>query len=160
MQKTLNTTTIADLEKQLRYISHILKQKGREILNQYPITPPQFIALQWLLEEGDLTIGDLSKKLYLAFSTTTDLIDRMEKNELVKRVRDPEDRRVVRIHLLDKGKTIIDEVIVKRQQYLEEVLYQFSKDEITMLQSMLNKLYDEMDHYQQISMTKTEKKGE
>nr|WP_302328513.1 MarR family transcriptional regulator [Salirhabdus salicampi] len=156
----MNTTTIADLEKQLRYISHILKQKGREILNQYPITPPQFIALQWLLEEGDLTIGDLSKKLYLAFSTTTDLIDRMEKNELVKRVRDPEDRRVVRIHLLDKGKTIIDEVIVKRQQYLEEVLYQFSKDEITMLQSMLNKLYDEMDHYQQISMTKTEKKGE
>lgn len=48
--------------KSLRYISHIVKQRGREILNNYPITPPQFIALQWLRELGDLTIGELSKK--------------------------------------------------------------------------------------------------
>lgn len=90
-----------------------MKQKGREIVSDYAITPPQFVALQWLEELGDITIGELSNRLYLAFSTTTDLVDRMEKNELVKRVRDENDRRVVVVHLLEKGERIIQEVIEK-----------------------------------------------
>ncbi len=146
---TVPETTIADIEKKLRYISGIIKQKGREILNQYPITPPQFIALQWLLETGDMTIGELSNKMYLACSTTTDLIDRMEKNELVERVRDPKDRRVVRIHLLEKGESIIHEVIYKRQAYLEHVLRSFSGEHIDMLRVLLNDMHEEMMDVQQ-----------
>ena len=110
----------------------------------YKITPAQFIALQWLFEEGDMTIGDLSTKMFLAFSTTTDLIDRMEKRELVRRVRDDKDRRVVRIHLLEEGKRIIEEVIKKRQRYLNEVLLSFSDSEIASLRENLTKLHQEM----------------
>jgi len=135
---------IANIEKDLRYISGIIKQKGREMLSHYKITPPQFVALQWLFEDGDMTIGELSNKMYLACSTTTDLVDRMEKNLLVERVKDPSDRRVVRIHLLEEGKRIIDEVIKKRQVYLEEILKNFSIEETLLLQSSLSKLHQEM----------------
>lgn len=140
-------TIIADLEKHLRYISGLIKRKGRAILSDYSITPPQFAVLQWLLDSGDMTIGELSNKMYLACSTMTDLIDRMEKKDLVKRVKDAKDRRVVRIQLLDKGKNIIDEVIKKRQGYLEEVLINFSIDEILMLREQLEKLYNEMARF-------------
>ncbi|HEY4531873.1 MAG TPA: MarR family transcriptional regulator [Kurthia sp.] len=139
-----NRPEIAILEKELRHISAIIKQKGREILNNYTITPPQFIALQWLDELGDMTIGDLSNKMYLAFSTTTDLIDRMEKNNLVQRIRDEEDRRVVRIHLLSEGKKIIKEVIEMRQMYLGDIVSDFEKDEIETLSILLQKLYVRM----------------
>ncbi|RDI44193.1 MarR family winged helix-turn-helix transcriptional regulator [Falsibacillus pallidus] len=139
-----NLDVVADIEKDLRYISAIIKQKGREILSNYTITPPQFVALQWLFEDGDMTIGDLSNKMFLACSTTTDLVDRMEKNELVMRVKDPNDRRVVRIHLLDEGKRIIDEVIRKRQIYLNELLQNFSSDEVLNLKDNLVKLHHEM----------------
>lgn len=135
---------VANIEKELRYISGIIKQKGREILSNYTITPPQFLALQWLFEDGDMTIGELSNKMYLACSTTTDLVDRMEKNHLVMRVKDHNDRRVVRIHLLDEGKRIIDEVIKKRQAYLNEVLKNFSNQDIQNLQSNLTKLHHDM----------------
>jgi len=135
---------IANIEKDLRYISGIIKQKGREMLSQYKITPPQFVALQWLFEDGDMTIGELSNKMYLACSTTTDLVDRMEKNVLVERVKDPSDRRVVRIHLLEEGKRIIDEVIKKRQAYLDEMLKNYTMDQILLLQSSLSKLHQEM----------------
>ncbi|MCH6267761.1 MULTISPECIES: MarR family winged helix-turn-helix transcriptional regulator [Neobacillus] len=135
---------VANIEKELRYISGIIKQKGREMLSNYKITPPQFVALQWLFEDGDMTIGELSTKMYLACSTTTDLVDRMEKNLLVERVKDTNDRRVVRIHLLEEGKRIIDEVIKKRQVYLEEVLKNFNKEEIQLLQNNLIKLHQEM----------------
>nr|WP_010651077.1 MarR family transcriptional regulator [Oceanobacillus massiliensis] len=144
MEKDATMESINKMEKRLRYISGIIKQNGRKILNNYPITSPQFVALQWLLEEGDLTIGELSNKISLAFSTTTDLVDRMERNELVERVRDTNDRRVVRIHLLDKGKIIIREVIKKRQEYLGEVLSRFSDEEKDSLNHLLDFLYDEM----------------
>lgn len=133
----LDEKAVAELEKLLRYIAVILKQRGREILTQYPITPPQFVALQWLLEEGDLTIGELSNKMYLACSTTTDLVDRMERNGLVARVKDRHDRRVVRIHLLKEGERIIEEVIKKRQHDLAQVLQSFSDEEIVFLEKCL-----------------------
>ncbi|MCY7563727.1 MarR family transcriptional regulator [Bacillus safensis] len=134
---------VAEIEKSLRHIAAIIKQKGREILNQYTITPPQFIGLQWLYEFGDMTIGELSQKMYLACSTTTDLIDRMEKSELVERVKDPSDRRVVRIHLLPEGERIIQEVIAKRQEYVSELLEAFSEEAIVFNQS-LTKLQQQM----------------
>ncbi|ANU11341.1 MarR family transcriptional regulator [Planococcus antarcticus DSM 14505] len=135
---------IAFMEKELRYISGIIKQKGREILNSYTITPPQFVALQWLFEHGDMTIGDLSNKMYLAFSTTTDLVDRMEKNELVVRIREEQDRRVVRIKLLKEGERVIEEVIQKRQEYLKTVLADFTKDEAEQFGALLEKLHTNM----------------
>jgi len=141
----ISAETIANLEKRLRYISGLIKQNGRKILNHYPITSPQFIALQFLIEE-DLTIGELSNKNGLAFSTTTDLVDRLEKNKLVERVRDTNDRRVVRIHILSKGRTIIEEVIGKRQEYLGDILENFSKDQTESLNEMLTFLYEEMQH--------------
>lgn len=140
----VNEQTVVDLEKALRHISGIIKQKGREILNDYAITPPQFVVLQWLWENGDLTIGELSNKIYLACSTTTDLIDRMEKKELVMRVKDPKDRRVVRIHLLKEGERIIEEVIYKRQNYLKGRLVNFNEDELSVLEKALIKLQHDM----------------
>ncbi|MDQ0215426.1 DNA-binding MarR family transcriptional regulator [Oikeobacillus pervagus] len=139
---TLNC--VADIEKDLRYIACIIKQKGREILNQYKITPPQFIALQWLFEDGDMTIGELSSKMYLACSTMTDLIDRMEKNQLVARMKDSQDRRVVRIQLLEEGERIIDEVIQKRQLFVQQTLSDFNDTEIMSLKNNLMKMHQEM----------------
>src|SRR5699024_459410 len=139
-----NMDEVARMEKELRYIAAIIKHNGRKILKNYTITPPQFIALQWLFEHGDMTIADLSQKMFLAFSTTTDLVDRMEKNDLVKRIRDEKDRRVVRIKLLEEGKRVIEEVIDKRRLYLNSVLSDFTEDEVGELSQLLSKLHEEM----------------
>ena len=138
------SSEVASMEKDLRYIAAIIKQQGRRILSNYTITPPQFIALQWLFEHGDMTIGDLSNRMFLAFSTTTDLVDRMEKNNLVKRVRDEQDRRVVRIHLLSEGERVIEEVIDKRRVYLDMVLEDFDEQQVKSFSDLLSKLHQEM----------------
>ncbi|WP_235728348.1 MarR family winged helix-turn-helix transcriptional regulator [Kurthia senegalensis] len=138
------TASIDAIEKDLRHIAGIIKQKGREILSNYTITPPQFIALQWLDELGDMTIGELSNKMYLAFSTTTDLIDRMEQKDLVIRERDTKDRRVVRVQLLEKGEKIIKEVVEQRQRYLKDVVDDFGHEDILALSKYLSKMHQEM----------------
>ena len=67
MENEVTETHIAESEKRLRYISALIKKNGRKILTNYPITSSQFIALQWITEVGDITIGELSKKIGLAF---------------------------------------------------------------------------------------------
>ncbi|MDY0396903.1 MarR family winged helix-turn-helix transcriptional regulator [Virgibacillus halophilus] len=138
------TDLIPILEKRIRHISGAIKQSGRKILKNYPITSPQFIALQWIIEEDNLTIGELSNKISLAFSTTTDLVDRLEKNGLVQRTKDESDRRVVRIIPLEKGKAIINEVIEKRREYLGEVIGSFTTEQAEALDELLEQLYERM----------------
>ncbi|SDW24009.1 DNA-binding transcriptional regulator, MarR family [Marininema mesophilum] len=135
---------VMEIERFVREISVVIKRKGREILNEFPITPPQFTALLWLNEQGDMTIGELSQKMFLACSTMTDLVDRMEKNGVVERVRDEKDRRVVRIHLLDKGTSIIMEVMEARQNYLSEMLSHLPEDEVKEMAKHLGTLHREM----------------
>ncbi|WP_069649178.1 MarR family winged helix-turn-helix transcriptional regulator [Caloranaerobacter ferrireducens] len=133
------------IEKYLRKVDCIIKKKGREILKDYNITGPQFNALQYLIREGNLTIGELSEKMALAYSTITDLVDRMEKNDLVIRVRDDKDRRVVRIKVLDKGFEILNKVLNRRIDYLEEKLNSFTEEEKQFLVKSLKKLYIAME---------------
>lgn len=140
-----NKNNVEAIEKYLRKIDCIIKKKGREILKDYNITGPQFNALQYLIRDGNLTIGELSEKMALAYSTITDLVDRMEKNNLVIRVRDDKDRRVVRIKVLDKGFEILQKVLIKRIEYLEEMLNSFTEDEKQFLVKSLKKLYIVME---------------
>ncbi|TXL62584.1 MarR family transcriptional regulator [Cerasibacillus terrae] len=137
---------VADLEKQLRRISGLIKQRGRKILTNYPITPSQFIALQWIVEEKNITIGELAQKIGLAFSTTTDLVNRMEANGLVRRVKDEQDKRVVRIHTLEKGNLLIKEVIAVRREYLNDILQSFSYEQTNDLNQLLTLLYGTMQN--------------
>jgi DNA-binding MarR family transcriptional regulator len=117
----MNERTVR-IEENLRRVCYKIKKKGREILNDVEITPPQFDALQHLIHEENLTIGELSTKMFLACSTVTDLLDRMERNELVKRVKDENDRRIVRIVVLDKGHDLIKGVMANRINYVESII--------------------------------------
>ncbi|MGE5673069.1 MAG: MarR family winged helix-turn-helix transcriptional regulator [Mycobacterium leprae] len=113
---------VAEIEELLRSVSTILKKRGRDILSNFDITPPQFDALLVLREYGELTMGELCQKMYLACSTATDLIDRMERNGLIERVRDTADRRVIRLRVLPKGASVIEDLMAARRNYLGTIL--------------------------------------
>lgn len=135
---------VEEIESLIRKVSFVIKCRGRDILNDFEITPPQFSALLLLSEHGDMTIGELGNKMYLASSTATDLIDRMERNSLVGRVRDENDRRVVRLHMTDKGKQMILEVVDSRKRYLDDILTLVEKEDQQKLVGSLTKIHDLM----------------
>lgn len=113
---------VVEIEELLRTVGTILKKRGRDILSNFNITPPQLDALLVLNENGELTMGELCQRMFLACSTATDLIDRMERNQLIERMRDTSDRRVIRLRLLNKGRQIIGEVLEARRSYLSGIL--------------------------------------
>lgn len=144
MNEIVNCDKVANIEKYLRKVDYIIRRKGREILSDLNITVPQFTALQILINIGDMTIGELSQKMALACSTITDLIDRMEKSELVVRKKDEKDKRVVRIEVLPKGYDILEQVLNKRIKFLEDKIKSFSEDEKSSLEKGLEALYEAM----------------
>lgn len=141
MNERTNCDNVANIEKYLRKVDYIIRRKGREILSDFNITVPQFSALQILINRGDMTIGELSQSMALACSTITDLIDRMEKSELVVRKRDEKDKRVVRVEVLPKGYNILEQVLNKRIKFLENKLTGFSDEEKLRLDKGLETLY-------------------
>lgn len=136
---------VEQIEKYLRKIDYIVRKKGREILNDFSITVPQFTALQILINNGNMTIGELSQRMALACSTITDLIDRMEKTGLVIRKKDDKDKRVVRVDVLPKGYDILEKVLEKRRVFLASKLEDFSNDDKETLNKVLEELYKAMD---------------
>ncbi|WP_310444976.1 MarR family transcriptional regulator [Tissierella sp.] len=137
---------IANIEKYLRKTDYIIRRKGREILADFNITGPQFTALQILINQGTMTIGELSQKMALACSTITDLIDRMEKSELVIRKKDEKDKRVVRVEVLNKGHVILEKVLSARIEFLSGKLSNFSDEDKNKLNIGLKALYEAMNN--------------
>jgi DNA-binding MarR family transcriptional regulator len=67
------------------------------------LSAPQVHTLLAMGHEGPLTMGELSRRVAVTEKTTTGLVDRLERDRLVLRLRDAADRRVVRVKLTARG---------------------------------------------------------
>jgi DNA-binding MarR family transcriptional regulator len=62
-------------------------------------------ALRHLAEANEpLALGQLAEKIACVKSNVTQLVDRLEADQLVRRVPDPSDRRSVRAEITDEGR--------------------------------------------------------
>ncbi|CAA7599513.1 MarR-type HTH domain protein [Acididesulfobacillus acetoxydans] len=136
---------VKQVEEKIRQSNTVMYRHGRSILTGMGVSTPQFNALLTLQEFGSLTMGELCKHLFTACSTATDLADRMERAGLVERVRDTNDRRVVRMNLLPKGEEIVDAVISERCQFLREVLQEYPEEEQPKVLQFLQVLAERME---------------
>ena len=84
----------------------VLYQKNLKIPN---ISFQQILAIANIDDDG-LEMSSLSKTLGIDNSTGTRLIDGLEKKGLVKRVRDGNDNRIVKIFLTNKGEEIYNSI--------------------------------------------------
>lgn len=137
--------SIISIEKSIRYISAHVKSHGREILKTYELSPLQFVALQWASDKEGITIGELSNRLYLAHSTTTDIVDKLENGGFIKRQKYEKDKRIVLILMQDKGREVINEVIEKRISYISEITDHLTPDEKSMLPGILESILHESE---------------
>ncbi len=133
------------LEETIRRANTILFRRGRSILTGMEISALQFNALLTIREFGPLSMGDFCKHLFTPCSTATDLASRMERAKLVERVRDKNDRRMVRMHLLPRGEDVLNQVIAERQSFLGEVLKDYTNEEYEQLLRSLELLEHRME---------------
>lgn len=125
----------------LNNILSLIKSRNRKLLESYRITLLQYRALN-LIKDKTPTMGELCDLLYLSSSTVTELVDRLEANELVKRVRSKEDRRVIILEITEKGISLLKEIKEKKSEILSRSLNLLDEDAKSKIKSALEELYN------------------
>jgi len=112
-----------ELEKLLRKVATWIKSEGRKVLKEgeNEITPAQFDVLQSVFWQEHMTMTCLSKRLGVAKSTVTGLVNKLRQEELVKYTVSSEDKRVRLLKITEKGEGVIQEVIDRRIKFVEDM---------------------------------------
>ncbi len=76
-------------------------------LSEANLSVSQFGVLEALYHLGPLSQAEIAKKILKSTGNITLVIDNLEKRALVKRERDPEDRRYYAVRLTPEGKKLI-----------------------------------------------------
>lgn len=85
---------------------HSLRDPLSSICEELDLTAAQINCLAWVGTEAVLTMGEISRRLGITEKSCTGIIDRLESAGFLKRERDLEDRRVVRVHLVEAGQRV------------------------------------------------------
>ena len=104
------------------------------------LTPSQFAVLEALYHLGSMTQGEVSQKVLKSGSNITTVIDNLEKLRLVLRQRDPDDRRVIHIHLTEAGAARLEQVLPGHVAALVEEFSVLSASEQETLAELCKKL--------------------
>jgi DNA-binding MarR family transcriptional regulator len=102
-------------------------------------------VLAALREKDGRRMGDLSQTTSIEVSTLTRLVDSMEEKGLVARRRDPDDARVVALHVRAAGKRLTKRILPIAERYESVALEGFSAREAELLRQALRRLYANMD---------------
>lgn len=78
----------------------------KPILDELGLTYTQYIAIIALWEEDNQTVSSLGEKLFLESNTLTPILKKLEGMGYLRRQRDPEDERQVRVNLTDEGRQL------------------------------------------------------
>lgn len=128
-QQQQRTLEIIQSAREVKQAFHQAMSKAYQHLN---ITPIQSFVLRKLCEKPGITLSELAEYIQLGKSTTSGIIDRMVRDQLVSREQSSTDRRSVTLKLLDKGELLLQRVRENQVERLSPLL-QMSDDEIDSL---------------------------
>lgn len=122
--------------------SNLIEREIRSrLVRDLDITLPQFDVLAQL-ERGSegMTMSQLSQRMMVTNGNVTGLVDRLEKEGLVQREADPDDRRSNRVSLTPAGRTRFNEMFPIHHGWLEDMLGGLDKETIDQLYENLDNL--------------------
>ncbi|MBU3196594.1 MarR family winged helix-turn-helix transcriptional regulator [Clostridium algidicarnis] len=113
-------------------------------------TTPQILLIKLLSIEGPLNVSEISEKMFLTKGTVSGIIDRLENQEVVKRNRSNEDKRIVSVALTNKGEDITKTMLGTINKYFDTI-FSICKEEdmekiingLDILKSVLDENYEE-----------------
>lgn len=119
-----------------RRFRHALEQT----LGEHGLTWGEWKVLGSLILGDCNSPGELSSELELSSGAMTNRLDRLEQDGLIRRVRDPDDRRGVHIELTDAGHRAWTESTSAQARKEALVAAALTKKEQTQLNTLLRKL--------------------
>lgn len=108
------------------------------------ITIEQWSILYHLWKEDCLSQQELCNRTFRDKPSITRLIDNLEKQKLVKRISSAEDKRINLVCLTEAARDLQDTTLKIANETMEEALVGVSREEIDLVKTVLQKVYDNL----------------
>jgi len=109
------------------------------------VRPAYLGVLLGLWREDGLKLAELGRRAGLEPSTMTGLVDRMERDGLVSREADPDDRRAQRVRLTGEGRRVREPALEVVDRVLDRVLEGIAPREMDVLKAVLRTVLGNAD---------------
>lgn len=117
-----------------------LQNRFLRLFREYGVTPSQYNILRILRGEGKpMPSLEIGERMIQVVPAMTGLIDRLEKQSLVRRERCLEDRRVIYIVLTEEGEQLLAKLDEPVAELHRALLGHLSKSELAELSRLLEK---------------------
>lgn len=136
---TTNTLALNTYTKLMRAAESVTSRTSR-VMTVAGLTISQFGVLEALYHKGPLCQRDVAAKILKSTGNITLVIDNLEKNGLVRRVRDSEDRRFLTVHLTEAGTALIAKVFAEVEATIVADMASLSGEEQETLGMLCKKL--------------------
>lgn len=114
----------AEFRAALSELIRIYQFREREHICSHDLSVTQCHALEVLTYEGPLSMNGLAGRLYLDKSTTSRVLDALERKGLARREQNPSDRRALRLCATHAGAALTDrvraEILAEEKRLLAE----------------------------------------
>lgn len=132
-------TALDSFIKLSRSVESINSQINSEI-SGWDITISQFNVLDALYHLGPLSQKALAEKLLKSGGNITLVIDNLEKQKLVKRKKNKDDRRFVNISITSQGETLIKEILPNFVSIIKKRMTSLTDEEHAALQNICKRI--------------------
>src|SRR5690625_1970703 len=122
-----------------RALEAVKKQVVKDI-KSYQLNLTEFGVLEFLHHKGEQPIQLIGKKVLLASSSITYVVDKLVEKGYLERVACPEDRRVIYGRLTEKGETLMRDIFPQHKQAMATILSSLTNEEKEQAIVLLKKL--------------------
>ncbi len=124
--------------------AHQLACAMNEHLQELGITHRQWEVLAWLSFEGELSQTELAERMGIESPTLVGVLDRMERDEWIKRVPSDTDRRKKIIHPTERVEPVWTKMVEAGLNVRAKATAGLSEEQLSLLRDMLSTMRDNL----------------
>lgn len=117
-----------------------LDKKTSQLAAEYNLTFSQFMVLEALYSKGDMSVGEVRKRILSSVGTIPLIVNNLVKRNYIERLSDEKDRRVCILRLTQEGRDVISKVAPKNEKMVVESMKVLNQKEREKLVYLLKKI--------------------
>jgi DNA-binding MarR family transcriptional regulator len=110
-------------------LAHSMGQELDAQVKRHGVTISQWVIMNLLWHKEGLSQVDIQESLSIEGSTVSGLLQRMQKAGLIRKAPDPQDGRVTRVFLTERGKSLEEALNAEAEQVNRKAMQGLSADE-------------------------------
>lgn len=134
MKENLKALTI--LLRASKSVEKVLKQD----ITSYNLNPSEFGVLEYLYHKGNQPMANLCKRLLMANSSMTYVVDNLVKASFVEKIENTEDKRSNFVKLTKAGEDYIKSIFPSHEKKIDEIFSLLTIKEVDTLAELLKKI--------------------